>query len=233
MVRYLILSLCLLIARAGLGQQDELSALCERLDKTLSGPGNLHARYSLTITSRDELSDRQTLVSNLYKNGASTRIQMGDMQDIFFDGRVSLLINHVQKVMVLEEGGAAGQGSFSMVENLTLLAREASGVVRSEKNGLISFVLTFPREFMYAKARIEFSARDKTLKNIYADFSPSYPEPYHSMELNYQIWDQKWKPGPDFQGPDHYVRKDADGYKTMDRWRDYQLYQPQYGTLKF
>ena len=232
MVRYLILSLCLLIARTGLGQQDELNALCGRLDKILSAPGNLHARYSLTITSRDELSDRQTLVSDIYKNGASTLIRTGDMQDVFFDGHTSLLVNHVQKVIVVEEGTTAGQGA-SMVENLSLLVREASGVVRTEKNGLISFVLTFPREFMYAKARIEFTARDKMLKNVYADFSPAYPEPFHSMELNYQTWDLKWKPGPDFQGADHYVSKDAGGYKALGRWSDYQLYQPQYGTLKF
>jgi|GEM_PF-6332379 len=233
MFRFIVLSLCLLIVRTGLGQQDELHALCGQLDKTLSGPGNLHARYSLTITSRDELSDRQTLVSNLYKNGASTRIQTGDMQDIFFDGRISLLINHVQKIMVLEEGALSGQGSVSMVENLSLLVREASGVVRTEKNGLISFVLTFPQDFMYTKARIDFTARDKMLKNIYADFSPAYPEPFHSMELNYQVWDQKWKPGPDFHSYDYYVTKDTNGYRTTDRWRDYQLYQPQYGTLKF
>ena len=99
-------------------------------------------------------------------------------------------------------------------------------IALKEKDGL-AYLLKFNNHPTYSSIKLKFSEKTDALKSIYAEFRADYPEPYHSLMVDYEVWDTKWKANKKFPDLAHYVEKKNDNYTASPSLANYKVFKPE------
>jgi hypothetical protein len=223
--------LILLLAIPCHGQQAELKNLCKELDALFTQSKPLHVQYQVTVKGRSTGEEEQVKM-NLYKRGDQQDLIMGQAQEVVMQGSQVLQVNHMQKAIVLQED-TTGISNYTFMKDLNLFIDSASTCKKTQSNGIVTYTLSYPKDYIYQQVKFSFTEKTRRLKTLYAEFSPAYPEPYHSFRVEYELWDLAWKPQAGFPNMERFIARTGNSYKVQTAWKEYQFYQPQKGTLKY
>lgn len=224
------LILLLLLPSAIWAQEAELKALCRELDGRLGGNQPLHVKYLLTVKGR-QAGQEQRMQMDLYKKGDLQDLVMGEAQEVLQQGRLQVVVNHVQKLIQVQED-ASGAGGYSFMKDFGMFIDSAVSCQKTQAEGALRFTLAYGNDFIYKRVVFTFSEKSRQLTSLYAEFASGYPEPYHSFSVDYELWDMQWKPGADFPGVARFVSISGNSYNVQQPWKGYRLYQPQKAILK-
>lgn len=100
MIKAFTLFVFVLFSYLAYGQRDELKKTCLGIESLVKSGKNLKMVYTITITGIDK-SQVQNMDVILEKTSSARYLKMGDVQEIFQKGSQVLVVNHLQKNMLL------------------------------------------------------------------------------------------------------------------------------------
>ena len=222
--------LFLLICTFGWAQKKELKQRCQQLEETILTK-SYQVNYVLSVRAREDHGKPEAVHIQVSRNGNDQRITYGKYQEVVQQKDVIILVNHVQKAIVLQTEQGENSDAF-LLKNLSALVDSAREVEVSGESGLKKFTLKYPKEHIYSKVEMTFS-KGGELKMLFAEFSPQHPDAYHSIHVVYEHWEKNWKAEEGFPHADKYLTKVGDRYGVQPAWSQYTFYQPETGALKF
>ena len=224
-----IVGLCAITVSC-LAQKSELKAFCSQLDQSLKNKA-YKVQYSLGVKAKESDSKSESVMIQLYRNDERQKMVIGDFQEVIQEQELTLVVNHLMKEITLQKEKTVNPDQF-LLTGLSALVDSAHSVEVTGQNGLKTFTLLYPETFIYTKLQLTISQKVNEIKQLYAEFSPKYPEGYHSVLVKYERWDRNWKPEDGFPNINRYLIKSGKKFVLQPNWNHYKFYQPESGTLK-
>ncbi len=227
---FLYIAICL--SFSAFAQKGDLKKLCTKLNDVFSSKNGLHLEYTMAMQGNAQHPETESMQMSMFKlNEQDYKMVIGEEQILLHSGKTMLQVNHSQKSIVIQTDSTSNVSSQALFADFRLLIDSASSVSdRKEKDELI-YTLKFSSEFIYTSVTLKFSTKTELLTSVYAEFSPDYPEPYHSLTVTYTLWDLKWKDSSGVLALNQFVERKNDIYVPVTAWNSYKVFQPAQGKI--
>ena len=204
-------------------QKEDLKKLCSDYEQLILAEKTFHLPYRLTVASALDTTVEH-MNFDLYKSNNKDQLKMGESQIIIHDGTLLLVVNHEVRTIRLSNDSMNVTAKNVLISDFTSIIDSSSNVQLASKDGLLTYTLSFPKDYGYSNLQIVFSKKTKHLKQIYAAFSESYASEFKYIEVDYQEPDFKWVPQADFPGTSTYVTQANGHYMIQDAFDSYKTY---------
>ena len=227
-MKYFNLLIFSILCLTSYAQKPELKVLCAGIEDLYKQTKPLHLEYTMTMVGTGMSPGTEHISVNIFKDDKKVKMKMGQAQDIVQDNGIVIMANHIQKLIMVSVDTGKSVSPDLLLGDLTELIDSAASIDVKKDKGLTTYTLRFGNDFVYTLLKMRFSDKTKHVDMIYSEFSPMYPEPYYSLQVDYKKWDLDWKPEHNFPNMKDFVSKQANGkYIPAGIYTKYEIFQPE------
>ena len=199
--------------------------MCQNMYASMENEKHLHVQYLLTIVPRENLAHSEYIKVDMYKDENKYRLVTGSAQEIIKTDHLIVSVNHTLKIITLDTDTSTKLEQQMLIQGFDEVIDSATALVKKKVKGAFQYTLTYPVSFKYAQVEIDFAEKTKQLNQIYTELSALYPVRYHSIKMEYKIWDKRWKSENGFPFLDNYVVQDGVKFLLKAPWKGYRYLQ--------
>jgi hypothetical protein len=222
MKRILVTVFLFTIVLGAWAQKEELKQRCAAYEQLLLSDKNFHLKYTLTVASRADSVEKMDF--DLYKSRDKDYIKMGDAQVVIHDGTFLLVVNHEVRTIRFSDDSSNLQSKNMLVSNFVSIIDSSNSIAYTAKDNLLTYALSFPKDYGYESLELVFSKKTKNLVSIYAVFSPDYNAEMKYIQVAYQEPDFKWTPAATFPDTETYITRLNGRYVIQEAFDNYKTY---------